>query len=245
MSPPSSGSKNKPGWFSLLCSLTTSYWFLAWLILRLRRWKRNIPPKHGLTFKGLHVVISQKTDDGQSVSLRVQPIRGSWQDFSLEVDSSGFAFIRHPLWREDGPVPCRLSQSVTLRSSLSEVYVTNFASVHIVTCRPVAGQRLGKHVPAEAYRETVGRPLLGNGTVNIITNFSETVFSVGSASRLYKGYRTQLNESQNQNENVASPRQSRKKGSAEDWLWLRVIVQEGVNKSNHPIQNPLLLVTEA
>jgi hypothetical protein len=28
------------------------------------------------------------------------------------------------------------------------------------------------------------------------------------------------------------------------WLWLRVIVKEGVNKSNHPIQNPLLLVTE-
>jgi hypothetical protein len=27
-------------------------------------------------------------------------------------------------------------------------------------------------------------------------------------------------------------------------LWLREIVKEGVNKSNHPIQNPLLLVTE-
>jgi hypothetical protein len=29
-----------------------------------------------------------------------------------------------------------------------------------------------------------------------------------------------------------------------NWLWLREIVQEGVNKSNSPIQNPLLLVTE-
>jgi hypothetical protein len=28
-----------------------------------------------------------------------------------------------------------------------------------------------------------------------------------------------------------------------NWLWLRVIVQEGANKSNHPLQNPLLLVT--
>jgi hypothetical protein len=30
-----------------------------------------------------------------------------------------------------------------------------------------------------------------------------------------------------------------------NWLWLREIVQEGVNKSNHLIQNPLLLVTVA
>jgi hypothetical protein len=42
----------------------------------------------------------------------------------------------------------------------------------------------------------------------------------------------------------ASPRQSKKKGSAEDWLWLREIVEKGVNKSNHPIQNPLLSVTQ-
>jgi hypothetical protein len=27
-------------------------------------------------------------------------------------------------------------------------------------------------------------------------------------------------------------------------LWVRVIVKQGVNKSSHPIQNPLLLVTE-
>jgi hypothetical protein len=29
-----------------------------------------------------------------------------------------------------------------------------------------------------------------------------------------------------------------------NWLWLRVILKEGVNKSNHPIQNSLLLVME-
>jgi hypothetical protein len=28
------------------------------------------------------------------------------------------------------------------------------------------------------------------------------------------------------------------------WLWLREIVKEGVTISSHPIQNPLLLVTE-
>jgi hypothetical protein len=44
------------------------------------------------------------------------------------------------------------------------------------------------------------------------------------------------------------PRQSRKKGSAEYLLWtvvnllrLREIVQEGVNKSSHPVQNTLLV----
>jgi hypothetical protein len=26
-----------------------------------------------------------------------------------------------------------------------------------------------------------------------------------------------------------------------NWLWLRKIVQEGVNKSNHPIQNPVII----
>jgi hypothetical protein len=30
------------------------------LILRSRRWRRHIPPKRGLTFSGLHGVISQK-----------------------------------------------------------------------------------------------------------------------------------------------------------------------------------------
>jgi hypothetical protein len=29
-----------------------------------------------------------------------------------------------------------------------------------------------------------------------------------------------------------------------NWFSLREIVQEGANKSNHPIQNPLLLVTQ-
>jgi hypothetical protein len=32
--------------------------------------------------------------------------------------------------------------------------------------------------------------------------------------------------------------------SSYNWLWLRMIVKEVVNKSNHPIQNPLWLVTK-
>jgi hypothetical protein len=46
-----------------------------------------------------------------------------------------------------------------------------------------------------------------------------------------------------ENENGASLRKSFIV-SCFNWLWLREIVQEGVNKSNQPIQNPLLLVTE-
>jgi hypothetical protein len=43
--------------------------------------------------------------------------------------------------------------------------------------------------------------------------------------------------------NGASLRQSSIVSSC-NWLQLRAIVTEGVNKSKHPIQNPLLLVTE-
>jgi hypothetical protein len=36
-----------------------SHWFLAWPILRSRRWRRNVFPNRRLTFSGLHDVISQ------------------------------------------------------------------------------------------------------------------------------------------------------------------------------------------
>jgi hypothetical protein len=39
-----------------------SRWFLACLILRTWRWRRNVPPKRRLTFDGLHGVISQKIE---------------------------------------------------------------------------------------------------------------------------------------------------------------------------------------
>jgi hypothetical protein len=44
ISPPSSGSKNKP-------SHLLPRWYLARFILRPWRWKRNVPPKHRLAFK--------------------------------------------------------------------------------------------------------------------------------------------------------------------------------------------------
>jgi hypothetical protein len=49
---------------------------------------------------------------------------------------------------------------------------------------PISRQWVDKHVVTKAYREILGRPFLGNGTVNIPTNCRETVFSVGSAPRL-------------------------------------------------------------
>jgi hypothetical protein len=40
-----------------------SRWFFAWLILRPCRYRRNIPPKHLLTFNSLHGIISQKIQE--------------------------------------------------------------------------------------------------------------------------------------------------------------------------------------
>jgi hypothetical protein len=57
------------------------------------------------------------------------PIWGSWSDFSLGVDSYGFALVRRPLWREDGSVLCQMSQSITLYiSSMSQsVYTWHYS----------------------------------------------------------------------------------------------------------------------
>jgi hypothetical protein len=54
----------------------------------------------------------------------------------------------------------RISMFFQIRKSLKLSYILNS-----VTCRPIAKQRLGKHILAEATR-TIARPLLGNGSVN-------------------------------------------------------------------------------
>jgi hypothetical protein len=56
-------------------------WFLAWLIIRLWRWRWHVPPKHRWTFNGLHSVISQKDrplhdhrcKNGKSYSVSILP----------------------------------------------------------------------------------------------------------------------------------------------------------------------------
>jgi hypothetical protein len=55
----------------------------------------------------------------------------------------------------------------------------------MVRAMPFARQRVAKHIPAELYRGTIGRPFIGNGAVNTPTNCWETVFFVGSAPSLY------------------------------------------------------------
>jgi hypothetical protein len=55
----------KPAWsrqHAQLCLLPPSCWFLAWRILQHWRRRRHVPPKHRLTFNGLHGITSQKTD---------------------------------------------------------------------------------------------------------------------------------------------------------------------------------------
>jgi hypothetical protein len=45
-----------------LCLLPGSYWYLCWLILRLWRWRRHVPPKRQLAYNGLHGVVYQKIE---------------------------------------------------------------------------------------------------------------------------------------------------------------------------------------
>jgi hypothetical protein len=46
----------------LVSLLSTSFWFLVWLILRSCRWRRPISPKLQLTISKLHGFISQEID---------------------------------------------------------------------------------------------------------------------------------------------------------------------------------------
>jgi hypothetical protein len=49
--------------------LPSSCWFLAWLILRIWRWRRNVPPKHWLTFIRLHGDVFQKMEENLKATL--------------------------------------------------------------------------------------------------------------------------------------------------------------------------------
>jgi hypothetical protein len=48
--------------FDMLCLPAAFTLFFPWLILRLWRWRRHVPPKRRLTFNGLHGVISRKAE---------------------------------------------------------------------------------------------------------------------------------------------------------------------------------------
>jgi hypothetical protein len=94
----------------------------------------------------------------------------------------------------------------------------------------------------------VGNLLLGNSAVNRLCQKCRLCF-------LYDPCRVVIRESnfeagssvqktvenrENENENGASLRQSFITSCC-NWLWLREIVQEGVNKSNYRIQEPIII----
>jgi hypothetical protein len=60
-------------------------------------------------------------------------------------------------------------------------------SMNIVTCIPIARQRVDKHIPATCVHATEeGLPLLGNGAVNMHSWQQKTMFSVGFLQSGYK-----------------------------------------------------------
>jgi hypothetical protein len=56
----------------------------------------------------------------------------------------------------------------------------------VVRVVPIARQRVSKHIPAEAYRGTIGRLFIGGGAVNMPTNCLETAFSMEFVQSGYK-----------------------------------------------------------
>jgi hypothetical protein len=115
----------------------------------------------------------------------------------------------------------------------------------------IARQRLGKHNP-EVTLSTIGHPLQGNERINTHSWHVIYVFRGVRAEELQEGTEGSTTGSVVELERERSESSAGKDEgfgwilivSSCNWLWLRVIVQEGVSKSNHPIQNPLLLVTE-
>jgi hypothetical protein len=127
---------------------------------------------------------------------------------------------------------------------------------YIVVCRTVAGQRLGKHIPAQrigrqqsdnfrccAMRckyNSRGRvifyvvriyPLLGNGCVFYDYISSSVVNQKSVVER--EREREWIESSAVKEEGFGW----RFIVSYCNWLWLREIVKEGANKSSHPIQS--------
>jgi hypothetical protein len=59
--------------------------------------------------------------------------------------------------------------------------------MNIVTCTPIARQRIAKHISATNVNATIeGYPLLGNEPLNMHSRQEKTVFSVKSVQSGYK-----------------------------------------------------------
>jgi hypothetical protein len=76
-----------------LCLLPASCWFIAWLIFRPRRWRRNFPGKRRLTFNGLHGVISQKELFVTTAVRTSDPTKIYWLEYLISRNFSGYLGI--------------------------------------------------------------------------------------------------------------------------------------------------------
>jgi hypothetical protein len=63
--------------------------------------------------------------------------------------------------------------------------------VYILTCIPIAGQRVGKNIPATHAHSTIGRLLLGNGALHTLFNYRRRCFPWGPP----QGYLTRISHS--------------------------------------------------
>jgi hypothetical protein len=120
----------------------------------------------------------------------VGSIRGNWMDSNLEnlatileFDKLKYSFIHSAepsiLWHVD-PFLCTPEiRECNNRKGIARIVF------YVVRSMTIAKQLVAKHVPAEAYCGTVGRPFLGNRAVHTPTNCWNAVFSVRSVLRLY------------------------------------------------------------
>jgi hypothetical protein len=86
-----------------------------------------------------------------------------------------------------------------------------------MTPRPVAGQRLGKHIPAESEHAGSNRITSVTMQCTVDTTIEQEVFSLFSMAPP-RDYMSSPVVNQNENENEANPRQPREKDSAEGLL---------------------------
>jgi hypothetical protein len=119
---------------------------------------------------------------------------------------------------------------------------------YVIRAMPIARQRVAKHIPVEAHarnnRTYIARQQLGKQALLTI----QDVFSMGPPrEHICSPVVNQKSVVEREQEwSESSAVKEKELGwrfivSSCNWLWLREIVQEGVNKSNHPIQKPVII----
>jgi hypothetical protein len=98
-----------------------SRWFLAWLILRHWRWRRHVPPKYRLAFKGIHVIPDDRTLEANSVYCLL--LAGCLTDLLFCPDDGDSTPIRRDVkeWREWLWRHCNYSRSLDLSQTKHEL----------------------------------------------------------------------------------------------------------------------------